>query len=183
MTKRRKASDAGEASVPPAPSSSERETLDASVASLSGLNLDQLRLRWWNHLGRIAPAHLPDGCSCACSPIGSKPRHSGISTRVGGGLWLSYLFVLFYLAVAAGAVTHADLFFEKPVKLPFLGVELPLVAFFFLAPILFLVVHAYALVHLKMLAEKAQRFYEELRHQIGTEATLSDTELQRRQKI
>ena len=32
------------------------------------------------------------------------------AASVGGGLWLSYLFVLFYLAVAAGAVTHADLF-------------------------------------------------------------------------
>jgi hypothetical protein len=29
------------------------------------------------------------------------------AASVGGGLWLSYLFVLFYLAVAAGAVTHA----------------------------------------------------------------------------
>ncbi len=27
------------------------------------------------------------------------------AASVGGGLWLSYLFVLFYLAVAAGAVT------------------------------------------------------------------------------
>ena len=63
------------------------------------------------------------------------------AAAVGGGLWLSYLFVLFYLAVAASAVTHADLFFEKPVKLPFLSVELPLVAFFFLAPILLLNVH------------------------------------------
>ena len=59
MAKRRKANGAGEASVPPAPSASERETLDASVASLSGLNLDQLRLQWRNHLGGIAPAHLP----------------------------------------------------------------------------------------------------------------------------
>ena len=66
------------------------------------------------------------------------------AASVGGGLWLSYLFVLFYLAVAAGAVTHGDLFLEKPVKLPFLNVELPLLAFFFLAPILFLFVHAYA---------------------------------------
>jgi hypothetical protein len=44
MAKQQDASRAGEASVPPAPSSSERETLDASVASLSGLNVDQLRL-------------------------------------------------------------------------------------------------------------------------------------------
>ena len=74
------------------------------------------------------------------------------AAAVGGGLWLSYLFVLFYLAVAAGAVTHADLFFENPVKLPFLNIELPLLAFFFLAPILFLIVHAYTLVHLVMLS-------------------------------
>jgi hypothetical protein len=45
------------------------------------------------------------------------------AAAVGGGLWLSYLFVLFYLAVAAGAVTHKDLFFENPVKLPFLNIE------------------------------------------------------------
>ena len=35
------------------------------------------------------------------------------AAAVGGGLWLSYLFVLFYLAVAAGAVTHVDPFPEK----------------------------------------------------------------------
>jgi len=40
MAKRRNASGAGEAPVPPAPSASEREMLDALVASFSGLNLD-----------------------------------------------------------------------------------------------------------------------------------------------
>ena len=45
--------------VPPAPSASEREMLDALVASFSGLNLDQLRLQWRNHLGGSAPAQLP----------------------------------------------------------------------------------------------------------------------------
>jgi hypothetical protein len=84
------------------------------------------------------------------------------AASVGGGLWLSYLFVLFYLAVAAGAVTHADLFLENPVKLPFLTIDLPLLAFFFVAPILFLIVHAYTLVHLVMLTEKAKRFHQAL---------------------
>ena len=93
------------------------------------------------------------------------------AAAVGGGLWLSYLFVLFYLAVAAGAVTHADLFFENPVKLPFLNIELPLLAFFFLAPILFLIVHAYTLVHLVMLTDKAKRFHQALHEQIGDETT------------
>jgi hypothetical protein len=66
-------------------------------------------------------------------------------------------------------VTHADLFFENPVKLPFLNIELPLLAFFFLAPILFLIVHAYTLVHLVMLTDKARRFDTVLRKQIGDE--------------
>ena len=68
----------------------ERETLDASVASLSGLNLDQLRLQWRNHLGGIAPAHLPGWLlmrvlayriplpampnSCACPLVGLGQR-------------------------------------------------------------------------------------------------------------
>jgi uncharacterized protein YjbI with pentapeptide repeats len=88
------------------------------------------------------------------------------AASVGGGLWLSYLFVLFYLAIAAGAVTHADLFLENPVKLPFLNVELPLLAFFLLAPILFLFVHAYTLVHLVLLTDKTKRFHQVLDVQI-----------------
>jgi len=89
------------------------------------------------------------------------------AASVGGGLWLSYLFVLFYLAVAAGAVTHEDLFFERSVKLPFLNIELPLLAFFFVAPILFIVVHAYTLVHLVMLSDKARGFHQVLHDQIS----------------
>src|SRR5215470_11646259 len=88
------------------------------------------------------------------------------AASVSGGLWLSYLFVLFYLAVAAGAVTHADLFFQHPVKLPFLGIELPLVAFFLMAPILFVIVHTYTLVHLVMLTDKAKRYHQALYAQI-----------------
>src|SRR6516162_7823793 len=80
---------------------------------------------------------------------------SGIST----GLWLSYVFVLFYLLVAVGGVTHRDLFFESPVKLPFLNVDLPLVGFFMLGPALFLVVHAYVLLHLVLLAGKVGVFH------------------------
>jgi hypothetical protein len=59
MAKHQQARGAGEATVPPTPSSSGRERLEAAVASLSGLNADQLRLQWRNHLGGIPPAHLP----------------------------------------------------------------------------------------------------------------------------
>ncbi len=96
------------------------------------------------------------------------------AATVGGGLWLSYLFVLFYLAVAAGAVKHQDLFFERPVKLPFLtGIELPLFWFFLLAPLLFLVVHAYTLVHLKLLTDKAKHYNQALYDQMGEKDGLS----------
>jgi uncharacterized protein YjbI with pentapeptide repeats len=88
------------------------------------------------------------------------------AASVSGGLWLSYVFVLFYLGVAAGAVTHVDLFFANPVRLPFLGIELPLVAFFIMAPILFLIVHAYMLVHLVMLTDKAKFYHDALDAQI-----------------
>jgi uncharacterized protein YjbI with pentapeptide repeats len=85
------------------------------------------------------------------------------AASVSGGLWLSYLFVLSYIAIAAGAVTHEDLLLIRPVKLPFLNVELPLKAFFALAPFVVLIMHAYALMHFIMLGNKASRFHNELR--------------------
>jgi hypothetical protein len=50
---------------------------------------------------------------------------------VGIGSWLSYLFALFYFAIAAGPVTHRDVLRENPVNLPFLNVELPLKPFLY----------------------------------------------------
>ncbi|MGH7888812.1 MAG: pentapeptide repeat-containing protein, partial [Candidatus Binatia bacterium] len=87
------------------------------------------------------------------------------AASVSGGLWLSYLFVLSYIAIAAGAVTHEDLLLVRAVKLPFLNVELPLKAFFALAPFIVLIIHAYALMHFIMLGKKASRFHTELRRQ------------------
>ena len=85
---------------------------------------------------------------------------------VGAGLWFSYLFVLFYMLVAAGSVTHKDMFFESPVKLPFLNVDLPLTGFFWLGPALFLIAHAYVLIHFVMLAGKVSAFDSALYDQI-----------------
>jgi uncharacterized protein YjbI with pentapeptide repeats len=82
------------------------------------------------------------------------------------GLWVSYLFVLFYLLVAAGGVTHRDLFLENPVRLPFLNVDLPLKGFSWLGPALFLIVHTYVLLHFVMLAGKVAVFDAQLRTQI-----------------
>jgi uncharacterized protein YjbI with pentapeptide repeats len=72
--------------------------------------------------------------------------------------WLSYLAVLLYLFVAAAAVTHVELFFERPVKLPFLNVELPLIGFAWFAPAILMVVHVYALLNLVILGGKVREF-------------------------
>ncbi len=90
------------------------------------------------------------------------------AASVSGPLWLSYLFALFYIALAAAGVAHADLLVENPVKLPFLNIELALKAFFLLAPILFVISHAYTLAHFVLLADKAKRFHQELQRQIGS---------------
>jgi uncharacterized protein YjbI with pentapeptide repeats len=89
------------------------------------------------------------------------------AASVGGGLWFSYLFVLLYLVIAVGSVTHRDLFLESPVKLPFLSVELPLLGFFVLGPAIFLIVHAYVLLHFFLLAGKVGYFNSELEMQIA----------------
>jgi uncharacterized protein YjbI with pentapeptide repeats len=88
------------------------------------------------------------------------------AASVSAGLWLSYLFALFYVGIAAGGVTHKDLLLENPVRLPFLNVELPFVAFFALAPVLFVVSHAYTLMHFVLLASKVGAYNTELAKQI-----------------
>jgi uncharacterized protein YjbI with pentapeptide repeats len=88
---------------------------------------------------------------------------------VGSGVWLSYIFVFLYLAIAAWGVTHRDLFFENRVKLPFLNVDLPLIGFFVVGPLLFVIVHAYTLLHFTLLARKACDFDVTLRQQIDDE--------------
>jgi uncharacterized protein YjbI with pentapeptide repeats len=90
---------------------------------------------------------------------------------VGAGLWISYLFLFLYLFIAVAAVTHRDLLFENPVKLPFLNVELSLVGFFVVGPLLFLVLQAYVLLHFAMLAGKIGVFHSELQAQIKDDDT------------
>ena len=88
------------------------------------------------------------------------------AATVGAGLWFSYVFVLLYLFIAVAGVTHRNLFFEDPVKLPFLNVDLPIVSFFLFGPVLFLIVHTYVLIHLVLFAGKVGIFHSELRAQV-----------------
>jgi uncharacterized protein YjbI with pentapeptide repeats len=88
------------------------------------------------------------------------------AAAVSAGLWLSYMFVLLYFLIAAGGVTHRNLFLEDPVKLPFLNVDLPLIGFFVIGPALFLIVHTYVLLHFTLFAAKTGIFHTELEVQI-----------------
>jgi hypothetical protein len=108
------------------------------------------------------------------APFAAKAKDLGAlrdavvdAASVGAGLWISYLFALFYFAIAAGAVTHRDLLLESPVKLPFLNLEFPLKAFFVLGPLVFLIVHTYVLLHFVLLAGKIGAFHLELQAQIS----------------
>ena len=53
---------------------------------------------------------------------------------------------------------HSDLFREKPINLPLLNVDLPLVTFFWVAPLLFLIFHAYLLLNLTLMVDNVHRY-------------------------
>ena len=75
-------------------------------------------------------------------------------------IWVSFLIFSLYLVTAAGTVTHKQLFLDEPTKLPIVNIELPLWWFFFLAPILFVIYHAYVLMQVILLARTAATYNE-----------------------
>ena len=77
-------------------------------------------------------------------------------------LWLAFLTFGTYIVVAVGSVKHRDLFLETPITLPALNVELPLVAFFYVAPLLFLIFHVYLLLNLRLMVDNVRRYNEML---------------------
>ena len=68
-------------------------------------------------------------------------------------LWVSFMTFAAYLIVAAGSVNHLALFQETAIKLPILAAELPLVAFFAIAPFFLLLFHFYLLLNLVALVQ------------------------------
>jgi uncharacterized protein YjbI with pentapeptide repeats len=74
------------------------------------------------------------------------------------GLWLGYIALVAYLFITVGAVTHRDLMLQSPVRLPVLNVDLPLVGFFAVAPLFFLINHFYLLLNLLGLSRRIQEF-------------------------
>ena len=90
----------------------------------------------------IAERHQRTESSTDCADADDLKRSRRRSRR-GRGRWRLVALLSLRSLLSRGRRRRGDArrpFFEKPVKLPFLSIELPLVAFFFLAPILFLVV-------------------------------------------
>ncbi len=81
-------------------------------------------------------------------------------------LWFKFLTFMFALAVAIGTTTHRMLFLESPLKLPqvlsITDIPLLLLAFYILAPIIFVVFHFYMLLNLVLLARTAKSFEDAL---------------------
>lgn len=124
--------------------------------------------------GRKAPPEAPSTIPKAAKTFADKARDLESlrntvveAAGVGAGLWFSYIFVLLYLFIAVGSVTHKGLFLQSPIKLPFLNIELPLLGFFALGPLLFLIVHGYVLLHLVLLAGKVGAFQRQLKDQLN----------------
>jgi hypothetical protein len=100
------------------------------------------------------------------------------AAAVSSGLWFSYIFLLLYLTIAVAGVSHTNLLFEDSAKLPFLNVDLPLVSFFVVGPLLFLVVHAYLLIHYVLFAGKVGTFGSELAAQVSDEVVRGNIQQQ-----
>ena len=90
----------------------------------------------------------------SATPIADFRRAVADAADMAGKLWLSEIGVLFYTGLAAAGVTHVDLLQENGVKLPFLSIELSLISFFSLGPMIVILAHAYVLHHLTILARK-----------------------------
>jgi uncharacterized protein YjbI with pentapeptide repeats len=73
-------------------------------------------------------------------------------------LWFSFLTFMLYLAVATGTTTHRMLFLQSPLNLPVLNIALPLLGFYILTPVIFVVFHFYMLLNLVLLARTARTF-------------------------
>lgn len=77
-------------------------------------------------------------------------------------LWFSFMGISLYVILTALTTTHRMLLLEEAQTLPILGMKVPLLPFYILAPIIFIVVHFYALLMLVLLARSAKAFEDQL---------------------
>jgi hypothetical protein len=81
-------------------------------------------------------------------------------------VWLSFILLCVYIFIATFTVTPAALFRDAPVKLPIFNADLPLKVYFVMAPILVLALHAYLIVLTQGLAEKIEKYEDDLKRSV-----------------
>jgi len=88
---------------------------------------------------------------------GLEKSLSDSATRV-STIWITYLLFGLYLLVTAGTATDKQLLLADPLKLPALGTDVPLVSFFVLSPIFFVLLQIYVLLQTLLLGRTAQAY-------------------------
>jgi uncharacterized protein YjbI with pentapeptide repeats len=104
------------------------------------------------------------------------------ATRV-STIWVSFLIFGLYLLTAVTTVTHRQLFLAEPLKLPVLNIDLPLWGFFFLAPILFVILHAYVLIQVILLARTAAAYNEAVKRVAKRDGLSNEANASLRQRL
>jgi uncharacterized protein YjbI with pentapeptide repeats len=77
-------------------------------------------------------------------------------------LWTSFTLLGVYLAITTASITHRDLLLNTPIKMPVLGVDLPVSGYFMVAPIVYFVSHLYLCLQLARMAHKVDGFQQVL---------------------
>jgi uncharacterized protein YjbI with pentapeptide repeats len=115
---------------------------------------------------RAVELPVPDGrlkaLETQAQDLGEARKALDSATNIARGLWFTFLSLTLYLVITVGTVSHRDLFLETPLKLPVLNVDVPLVTFFGVAPLLFLIIHAYLLLNLKLMGDNARHYFDEV---------------------
>jgi uncharacterized protein YjbI with pentapeptide repeats len=98
--------------------------------------------------------------------IGSLEKALNDAAGKASALWTTFVTFELYFAIAFGSVTHRDLLLDRPIKLPILNVDLPLVGFFVIAPAVLAIFQFYVFLQLFALTKKAEEYDSLLREQV-----------------
>jgi uncharacterized protein YjbI with pentapeptide repeats len=110
---------------------------------------DRAKASWQNQISRNAPDPLDFA--------GIEHAVNDAAKRV-NAIWLALVFLMTYVLISTGKITHKDLFLETPVKLPIIGIDVPLRGYFVFVPTFVLALHFYFSVQLPGLAEKFREY-------------------------
>jgi uncharacterized protein YjbI with pentapeptide repeats len=85
-------------------------------------------------------------------------------------LWFSFIGLTLYVIITALTTTHMNLLLNEAQVLPIINMKVPLLPFYVIAPLFYVIVHFYVLLMLMLLARSAKVFEDELRRTIGLES-------------